>query len=237
MGAPQQSGQAQNVYQQASQGISQAMGGAAQGMGFKPMAVGAPSQRTMQQYMNPYESQVVGQSLQDIERSRQMAQAQTGAQATAAGAFGGSRHGVQAAETNRAFAEQAARTASGLRQSGYQTGQQMAQQAALANQAAQQQAAQFRLGAGAQLGNLANIGFGMGQQIQQDMTQQGALQQALQQQLINEAKGQYAGYTGAPAQSLSYLLSAVGGSPQPTTTTQSKDLGLFDYLSLGLGVL
>ena len=128
--------QGSNVYQQASRGLGQAMGATAQGTQFSPMAITAPSQATMGQYMNPYESQVVGQSLQDIERSRQMAQNVGGAQASQAGAFGGSRHGIAEAETNRAFAEQAARTASGLRQSGYTQAQNLARQAQMQNQAA-----------------------------------------------------------------------------------------------------
>jgi hypothetical protein len=94
-------------------------------------------------YTNPFENQVVGQALGDIERSRLMQQNQLGASATAAGAFGGSRQGIAEAETNRAFADQAARTASGLRQSGFANAQQLAgqdiasqMQASLANQGA-----------------------------------------------------------------------------------------------------
>jgi hypothetical protein len=59
------------------------------------------------------------------------------------------------------------------------------------------------------------------------------MQQALQQQLINEGKQQYAGYTGAPAQSLQYLLQAVGQAPTPQKTSETYDAGLFDYLSMG----
>lgn len=226
-----------NIYQQASEGVTKAMQGAQAGMGFTPMAITAPTQQAIGQYMNPYESQVVGQSLADIERSRQMAQNVGSAQASAARALGGSRHGIAEAETNRAALEQAARTASSLRQSGFTQAQQLARQAQMQNQAAQLSGAQQRLSAGAQLGSLANLGFGMGEQIQDRMTQQGALQQALQQQLINAAKGQYAGYTGAPSDSLQYLLQAVGASPSPTTTTGTTNRGLFDYLALGLGVL
>ena len=224
-----------NIYQQASEGVTKAMQGAQAGMGFTPMAITAPTQQAIGQYMNPYESQVVGQSLADIERSRQMAQNVGGAQASAARAFGGSRHGIAEAETNRAALEQAARTASSLRQSGFTQAQQLARQAQMQNQAAQLSGAQQRLSAGAQLGSLANLGFGMGQQIQDRMAQEGALQQALQQQLINAAKSQYAGYTGAPAQSLQYLLQAIGASPSPTTTTGTTNRGLFDYLALALG--
>ena len=359
-----------------SRGYTAAETGAAPVVTARDVSAGQLSGADLSAYINPYESQVVGQTLSDIGRQRELEQMQRSAQATAAGAFGGSRHGIAEAETSRAFAEQAARTAAGLRQAGFDratalagqdiasrmqadlanqsaglqagtTSAQLAQQRALADQAAINQARQFgasaanvaerqrsqqlqaarqfgasesnvaarqrsqqlqaarqfgagaanvaaqqqaqqlqaarqfgagainqaalanqaainqarqfgasqsmqaqlanqaaqlsgaqqRLSAGAQLGSLANLGFGMGQQIQDRMTQQGALQQALQQQLINAAKGQYAGYTGAPAQSLQYLLQAVGASPSPTTTTGTTNRGLFDYLALGLGVL
>ena len=221
-----------NVNTASAQGLQQAQQGAAAGMGYRPMAITAPSQGGLQQYTNPYESQVVQQSLADLERSRLMAQNVGGAQASAANAFGGDRQGIAEAETNRAFADQAARTASGLRQTGYQNAQSMARQASIANQNAGLAGSQQRLNASNQLGSLSNLGFGMGQTIQNRMDQQGAMQQALQQQLINAGKQQYAGYTGAPAQSLQYLLQAVGGAPTPQNTTQGYSPGLFDYLTL-----
>jgi hypothetical protein len=269
-------------------------------------------------YFNPYESQVVQQSLTDLERQRQIQQNLGGAQAQAAGAFGGSRQGIAEAETNRAFAEQAARTAAGLRQAGFTQAQQAAQQdiatrmqAALANQganlqaatttgqfgmqqqlanqaafnqaaqfgaqaanvaalqnaAAQTQANQFgaqsanqaalanqqammaaqqanqqaglqgsaqRLGASSQLGQTANLGFGMVNTINQQVAQQGLQEQAMQQALIDAAKGQYAGYTGAPQQALQTSLGAFGGSQTGAQTqTSTKQPGLFDYLTLG----
>jgi hypothetical protein len=233
MAAPQQGGY--NVNTASAQGLQQAQQGAATGMGYRPMAITAPSQGGLQQYTNPYESQVVQQSLDDLERSRLMAQNVGGAQASAANAFGGSRQGIAEAETNRAFADQAARTASGLRQTGYQNAQQMERDAQVRNQSAGLSGEQQRMAAGAQLGSLSNLGFGMGQTIQGRMDQQGALQQALQQNLINAGKQQYAGFTGAPAQSLQYLLQAVGGAPAVGTVEKGFEPGLFDYLSLGLG--
>ena len=232
MAAPQQGGF--NVNTAAAQGIQQAGMATGAEMGYRPMAITAPSQANLQQYTNPYENQVVNQSLSDIERSRLMQQNTGGAQAGAANAFGGSRHGIAEAETNRAFADQSARTASGLRQSGYQNAQDMARQAQMQNQQAGLQGSQQRLGAANQMGNMSNLGFGMGQQIQGRMDQQGAMQQALQQQLINAGKQQYAGYTGAPAQSLQYLLQAVGGAPAVGNVNQEKTAGLFDYAGLGL---
>ena len=225
-----------NVNQAAASGIQQAGMGTQGELGYRPMAIGAPSQANLQQYTNPYETQVVNQSLADLERSRLMAQNVGGAQASAANAFGGDRQGIAEAETNRAFAERAARTASGLRQTGYQNAQSMARDAQVRNQAADLSGSTQRLNAANQLGSLSNLGFGMGQTIQNRMDQQGAMQQALQQQLINAGKNQYAGYTGAPAQSLQYLLSAVGGAPPVGSVDKGYEPGLFDYLTLGLGV-
>ena len=139
-------------------------------------------------YMNPYESQVVGQALSDLERSRQMQQNLLGAQATQARAFGGSRQGIAEAETNRAFAEQAARTAGQLRQAGFGQAQAAAQQdiasrmqAAIANQQAGLQAGMTS----AQLQQQANL---QNQQAQQQAAQFGA-QQGMTAQQLNQMAG------------------------------------------------
>jgi hypothetical protein len=77
-------------------------------------------------FQNPYEEQVVQQSLQDIERSRQMQALQDANRATAAKAFGGSRYGVQSALTNEAALQEAARTAGQLRSAGFGQAAQLA---------------------------------------------------------------------------------------------------------------
>jgi len=65
--------------------------------------------------------------------------------------------------------------------------------------------------------------------------QQGLQQQVLNQALIDAARQQYAGYTGAPAQSLQAPLAAlgIGGSLGEKTETKNYSPGLFDYLTLG----
>lgn len=95
--------------------------------------------QNMQQYMNPYTQAVTEQSLADLERSRQLQQQQTAAQATAARAFGGSRQGVAEAETNRAYGENAARLLAQQNAAAYQA----AQQASEADLARQMQAQQL----------------------------------------------------------------------------------------------
>tara|TARA_R110000772_G_scaffold78530_1_gene168422 strand:- start:149 stop:1180 length:1032 start_codon:yes stop_codon:yes gene_type:complete len=78
-------------------------------------------------YQNPFNTQVIDQSLSDLDRARQMALGGDQDRAISAGAFGGSRSGILEAETNRAFADQAARTSSGLRQAGFNQAQRAAE--------------------------------------------------------------------------------------------------------------
>jgi len=201
-----------NVNQAAAGGLQQAMQGTQQ-------AMAGPN---IGQFMNPYTSMVTGQTLSDLERQRQMAVNTTGAQATQAGAFGGSRHGVAEALTNEGFARQGAQAFGNLQQQGFNT--------ALGAAQAQQG---LQMGGAAQLGQLGQQAFNTGRTISQDQMQQGLMQQGMQQALIDAARGQYAGFTGAPQQALSLPLAALGAAPVPQTTTQSKQPGLFDYLSLG----
>tara|TARA_R110001599_G_scaffold847_1_gene4260 strand:+ start:835 stop:1092 length:258 start_codon:yes stop_codon:yes gene_type:complete len=77
----------------------------------------------------------------------------------------------------------------------------------------------------------------MGQQVNQNLAQQGAMQQALQQMVMDNATNKFNQYANFPAQGLGYLTSALNATPlnnvQNTTQTLTKTPGLFDYLSLG----
>jgi hypothetical protein len=119
----------------------------------------------LQSYQNPYTQQVIDTTLADLDRSRQMAVSRNQDSAIGAGAFGGSRSGVLEAETNRAFADQAARTAANLRQGGFDRATSLAGQDINRDFTAQQmmsdadRAVAFQ---NAQAGNqfgLANLGY------------------------------------------------------------------------------
>ena len=178
---------ADNPYQQAADAQKAAIQGTQASMGYRPMMVrptgyqaqgygatmqGGPNSAAsqMSNYTNPYENQVVQATLREIESGRQTAMNNVGAQATNANAFGGSRHALVEAETNKAYTQQALDTAAKMRSQGFNTalgaaqfdvGQQQAVNAA--NQMAANQAAQF----GATAANTANQ-FGA----QQGMTAQ-----------------------------------------------------------------
>ena len=214
----------------------------------------------MSAYMNPYDDAVVQANEADILRGAQMGMNNLQGQAQAARAFGGSRHGVAMGEIGRDTVSQLAQASAGLRQAGFQNAQNAAladiqnnlqgqlanqqagmgdisnqMQADLANQQAGLAGAQQRLGAANQLGQLANLGFGMGQTVNRNLATQGAQQQALQQALFDAARKQFQGFVNQPVQGLNYVTSALNAKPvsTPQTVTQTKTPGLFDYLTLG----
>ena len=208
---------ANNPFQQASTAQQAALAGTA-GAG---TIAGQTSAANIGQYMNPYTTNVINAQQADIMRGAQMGLNQLGAQASAAGAFGGSRHGVAMSELGRGAAQLMGQQSAQLRQQAFQNAQQMAQQD-ISN----------RMGQAAQLAGLGQQSFGYGQQLQQGMQQVGNQQQAMQQALIDAAKAQYQGYTQQPVSSLGYVSSALGATPMGQQTTTQKNPGLFDYLTL-----
>lgn len=171
------------------------------------------------QFMNPYTSEVIGRTGMDMARRAAMDRGTLGAQATQARAFGGSRHGVaegtMLGEYGRAFGDMAAQQ----RQQGFNT----ALSAAQGQQGIQ--------------GNLANLGFGFGTQLTQQQGAQGQQVQDMIQRLIDAGKGQYDTFTGAPNDALATIMAALTGSnmgQQSQTTT--KKPGLFDYLTAGASI-
>jgi hypothetical protein len=209
---PQQQGF--NVNQAAAGALQGALGGTQRAMQ-DPLNVSA--------YANPYTSAVIDRTQQDIERQRQMAMNTLGAQATAANAFGGSRQGVAEGVMAGEYGRMAGDMAAQQRQQNYS----QALQAAMSDR-------QARLGAASQMGQLGQQAFGTSQAIQQQQAQQGLLQQGIQQALIDAARQQYAGYTGAPAQSLQAPLSALGIAQEggAKTVTESQRPGLLSYLQV-----
>lgn len=208
----------QNVFNQSANAYTGAL------QGTQGVMQGGPN---IGAFLNPFTEGVVNTSMDALNRARQMSMNQLGAQATQARAFGGSRHGIAEAETNRNFFDQAGQTAANLYNTGFNT----------ALGAAQNQQ-NLQLQAAGQMGNLANLGFGFGTQLNDQQWRQGEAARQLQQLLIDAAKGQYAGFTGAPAASIQLPLAAVGASNMgQQTTTQTSKPGLFDYLTLGATAL
>jgi hypothetical protein len=102
----------------------------------------------VQQYMNPYEQQVIQGTLGDIERARQGQISAEGAAATAAKAFGGSRQGVTRSLVDEAALRNATNAVAQLRNTGFA----QAQNLGLSQQQMMQQYEQQKLDAARNLG-------------------------------------------------------------------------------------
>ena len=191
-------------------------------------------------YQSPYQQQVIDLAMQDIQRQADIARGGAQERAIRAGAFGGSRSALLESESQRPYAEQMARTAAGLRQSGFE----QAQAAAERDVARQQQMAMFApelelrarqqqagLLGGLQQEQLRGLGLlgGIGQQ-----------QQALQQRAIDAQRGEFARALAYPQQQLS-LLQAGLGTPLISTSGTSSERGLsgteFGKAAAGVGEL
>jgi hypothetical protein len=133
-GGLQTAAQGQRGLLQSRQDIGGIRGGLTDaGAQFDPSGIAA--------FMDPYTQQVVEAARQESLRTGELQKQQARAQQVAAGAFGGSRGAVQAAEIDRAINDQIARQTSGLLSQGYGQALQASQQAFEAGKGRELQAA------------------------------------------------------------------------------------------------
>lgn len=215
--APQQQAGLSSAQQQA---MSQAQAGIG---GYQPFLQAAQQYASPQgaaQFFNPYENQVVQQTMQDIAQQGAQAQRQLGAQGVASGAFGGSRFGVAQAELAGKTLEQQARSAGQLRQAGFAQAQQSAQRAAqLQGALGQQQQA-------------------MGVQDINTLLGIGSLQQTQDQRALDIARANAMAQQALPFQQVGFLSDIFRGVPalQSTYTTQTTpDPSMMSQVA-GLGI-
>jgi hypothetical protein len=193
------------------------MGTAARGIANLFGSTGEFDPNAATRFMNPFEQQVVDQTLADIARQGDIQREQQRAQAVAAGAFGGARSGIMESELARNILEQQAKAASQLRRAGFESAAQRAQQAFEAQQRRQQQAAQLTGALGASGSQAAaraaqaagGLGLSAEQLAAQQATQQGQLdltgenlmaRTGLQAQQLRQAGALSGGQLGLAAQ-------------------------------------
>jgi hypothetical protein len=182
-----------------------------------------------QKFMNPYQQQVIDKAIEQINRQGQLSRQNLQGQATRAGAFGGSRQGVQDAELERALSEQRNSAIVGGLSQGYNQASTQAQQAF-------EQAQGRKL---AQAQGYQGIGGLYGQQaLQQAQLGQGSagLQGTLSGQLAGlsgmygNIAGQQANISGQQAQLGQSLGQGIGNLAQ-------GQFGIGQAMSQGLGSL
>ena len=133
---------------------------------------GAATSAQIQQFMSPYQSQVIDASLQEFDRNKAIQEQQIRDQQTALGALGSGRAGVQLAEFGTGAARERALLQAGLLQQGFQQAQ-----------GARQQDIQNRFGLGQAQASIAGQTQGLGafqSGLAGQQAQLGAQQQALQ---------------------------------------------------------
>lgn len=177
--------------------------------------------QSMNAYINPFQNQVLDSSIGRLTQDRDVAINQIGAQAEAAGAFGGSRHGLVESELYGNVNRNIGELAGNLSMQGFN------QAGLFANQDIQNQ-----MQAAGGLSGLAGQGFGFGQAITAQQMQQGAQQQGLAQNILTGGNQQFDSLMNSPQDALNFQLAALAGNPLMGENVQSYKPGLFDYLSL-----
>lgn len=214
MGTAPQLGTASNMAANAGQGAAGygAMGAQA-GMSY---GMNATNPNAVQAYMNPYLQASLAPQMQMLAEQQGMQQQANQGQAVQAGAFGGSRMGIQNAQQNQA--NQLAMSnlvGQGYNQAFNNANQNMQQAAALGMQGANAgiagQAAQNTAAA-----NLANIGqtqYGQQMGIINQNNQLGAQQQQYQQNLDTAAYQNFQNEKQYPYQQLGFMSNILQGLP------------------------
>lgn len=216
-----------------------------------PITAGQLSRTDLAPYMNPFQSQVIDASIAQNGYARDQQGVKDNAAATAAHAFGGSRQGVQAAETTAGYdrnsqqniaelnsanfgqARQGAQYDIGNRLSAdqFNSGQQFnadqfnatgGYNANVANAANGIAGAGVRLNASGLLGNLAGQQQSMGLQNAGAIEAVGANQTAMQQAQDQAAYEEFMRQLQYPYQQQDLRNQALGMIPKQSTTTSSS---------------
>jgi len=212
---------AETQLQQQARGLSGGLGDYQQ---YLTQAQQYSGPQAYQQFMSPYQQQVMDTTLTEFDRQRQMAMAGQTQQAIAGGAFGGAREGVQRAEYGAQTLQDRAALQAQLLQQGFGQAQQQA------NTAFTQQAGLASLQptlVGQQIAGLSGLG-------QQQQAQQQAILDAQATAAREAAFEPYTRY-GLVGQQLTGL---VGGFPTQVQTfnPQQPTSPLQTALGTGLGL-
>jgi hypothetical protein len=198
----------------------------------------ATSPNAIQAFMNPYIQASLTPTLEEMQRQYGITGTQQQGNATRAGAFGGSREALMAAENQR-NKNMAMNKAIG---EGYDKAFQAAQQAQQFGSTLGLQGLQTGLTgmaqagqAGATLGQLGTSQLGAAQGIINTQNQMGQQQQAQEQQKVNQAIQNYATAQQYPLMQLGTMSNMLRGLPMQASTTQQYQANP-SALSQGIGI-
>jgi hypothetical protein len=191
--------------------------------------------------MNPYQQQVTQNAIQEMNRQAAIQQQGVSAQAAKAGAFGGSRFGIQQAELGRNLADvQSARIMQDYAQN-YSQAQQAAMNAFQNQQARMQSAGQGLATVGQGIAGLGQQTSALGQGDVSFLYNMGANMQGQQQKLLDAQRMNQAMMNAEPYQRLSYYADILNKTPSGqmgmTATTQPTPSPFSQIAGLGIAGL
>lgn len=175
-----------------------------------------------QAFESPYQEEVIGATLSEFDKQRQIAQQQIASQAIGVGAFGGGREGVQLAEFGAQSLRDRALLEAQLRSQGFAQAQSAAAQAQ------------------AQAAGLASLQPSLATTTQQQLGAAGTANLAYQQAVLDAAAQAGREQAYEPYQRMQFLGSTIGGLmsgyPQPyMSSTTGAAGGTASPLSQALG--
>ena len=153
-------------------------------------------------YYNPYEDQVVDQTMKDVREGLAMGDMGMRDDAVSGGAFGGSRSRLRRSELAGDTARGAAEQIGALRNQGYQNASNQSQQAFESQQQRLQSGANALAGYGGQYGGMASLLPQLQQQDVSSMMGMGGMGRGRQQSLMDLNYQNYTGQYNLPMQTL-----------------------------------
>ncbi len=174
-------------------------------------------QNPVDRFMNPFQEQVVQQTMDDIASQGAIQQQQARANAVSSGAFGGARSGIMESELAKNMLREQGRAAGNLRTQGFESARNAAQQAFENTQNRRLQASE----------GIGNLGLNYGQLSQADIGQMQSIGQGL-----GSLAGQYAGL-GTQAANLGLQQAGLGQLAQSSNLSDIQTLTALGAMQRG----
>lgn len=171
---------------------------------------------SVQQYMSPYIQNALQPQMYEAQRQSDIMGQKNAAQAVGAGAFGGSRFGLQESERQRNLGQNLANIYGSGMESAFQNAQRAQQFGADLGLRGFGQALQ----SANTLGQLGQTQFGQQKDVIQGQMSMGGQQQALEQQRLSQQYQDFLTQRGYPQQQLSYMSDMLRGLPLSQSTQQ-----------------
>ena len=228
----------------AGQGIAQGQAATQAAQNLLGGITGAPTTTQLQPYLNPFQQQVIDQTMQELDKRGATAQQNLAGQAQQAGAFGGSRFGVQGAELQRGLQDARAQALTQLNAQNYAQAM-----GGYQNQMERQRLAGLGIGAlGQQQAGLGGQYAGLGQMEQQLAGQDiqsllgiGGMQRQREQQLLDMQRQNALQTMYEPYQRLGFYGDILGQAPtsqQVISTATAPNISPWQTaIGTGIGAL